>query len=325
MKTVILLPYFGKFNNYFELWLNSCRENSDFDWLIFSDVDLCSALPKNVKIVHCTLRDLREKFQKKLGMPLVLKNAYKLCDYKQFYGYLFSEYLQGYDYWGYCDCDLIFGNIRGFLSRNLQAEYDKLFRTGHFSLIRNDPKLNELFFKYGTYKITLTSPVIYGYDESITGYHLGFAGELIENGYTFGDFAEWIADIDFRHYPFYEISNMGVPCVFLYENGRVYRLRKEENVIKKQERMYVHLQKRKMDVDPDIDLNKFLICPNRFCKYSDEILESEEFWKNALQEQDDYFDVRREKRMNHVRDIKRLLHEPHKLSCILYRLKGHSL
>ena len=237
MKTLILLPYFGKFNNYFELWLNSCRENSDFDWLIFSDVALCTALPKNVKIVHCTLRDLKEKFQKKLGLTLVLKDAYKLCDYKQFYGYLFSEYLQGYDYWGYCDCDLIFGNIRDFLSRNLQDRYDKLFRTGHFSMIRNDPELNELFFKYGTYKITLTSSVIYGYDESITGYHLGFAGELIENGYTFGNFSEWIADIDFRHYPFYEISNVGVPCVFLNENGRVYRLDKEKNIIKKQERM----------------------------------------------------------------------------------------
>ena len=64
MKTVILLPYFGKFNNYFELWLNSCRENSDFDWLIFSDVDLCIALPKNVKIVHCTSRLKREILKK---------------------------------------------------------------------------------------------------------------------------------------------------------------------------------------------------------------------------------------------------------------------
>lgn len=323
MKTLIFLPYFGKFNEYFELWFSSCSKNLAFDWLIFTDANLCIKMPQNVKIVRCTLGELKEKFQKKLDVPLVLENAYKLCDYKQFYGYLFSEYLCGYDYWGYCDCDLIFGNIRRFMTQNVQENYDKLFRTGHFSIIRNDPELNELFFKYNTYQITLTSPVIYGYDESITGYHLGFTGELIENGYTFGDFSEWIADIDFRHYPFYEISNPVSPCVFLYENGGVYRLDKKKNEIVKQEKMYVHLQKRKMEVDSDIDPNRFLICPNRFCKYSEEILGSEEFWKNAFQEQDKYFDYKLEKKMNRVRDIKRLLHEPHKLSCILYRLRGH--
>ena len=76
-------------------------------------------MPQNVKIVRCTFGELKEKFQKKLDVPLVLENAYKLCDYKQFYGYLFSEYLCGYDYWGYCDCDLIFGNIRRFVTQNV--------------------------------------------------------------------------------------------------------------------------------------------------------------------------------------------------------------
>lgn len=322
MKTLIFLPYFGKFNNYFELWLNSCGKNPDFDWLIFSDATLCATLPENVKIIHCTLSELKEKFQKKLDVSLVLKDAYKLCDYKQFYGYLFSEYLQGYDYWGYCDCDLIFGNIRGFLSRNLQDTYDKLFRTGHFSIIRNDPKLNELFFKYGTYKITLTSPVIYGYDESITGYHLGFAGELIENGYTFGDFAEWIADIDFRHYPFYEISNPTTPCVFSYERGRVFRIDWNDGNLVKSEKMYVHLQKRMMDVEDGINPDCYLICPNKFLKYNEEILASEKFWKQVMQEKAAYFDYEKEWRRNKIRDIKRFLHEPQKIKSILYRLKG---
>lgn len=322
MNTLIILPYFGKFNDYFELWLNSCGKNADFDWLILTDAMIGCTVPDNVSIVHCTLGELKAQFQKKIDVPLALEKAYKLCDYKQFYGYLFSEYLQGYDYWGYCDCDLIFGSIRSFATQDIQKSYDKVFRTGHFSFIRNDPDINELFFKYGTYKITLTSPVIYGYDESITGYHLGFAGELIENGYAFGDFAEWIADIDFRYYPFYEVSNRTSPCVFLYEDGHIYRLDQGENGIAKQERMYIHLQKRKMQVDTDIDPDKYLICPNRFCRYSEELLESEAFWKEVCQEQEHYFDFRLEQKMNWIRDIKRLLHEPHKLDCILYRLRG---
>lgn len=323
MKTVILLPYFGRFNEYFLLWLNSCGKNSEFDWLIFSDIVLRSETPSNVKIINCTFEELKEKFQKKLDVLLVLEEPYKLCDYKQFYGYLFAEYIKGYDYWGYCDCDLIFGNIRNFLSKNIQKSYDKIFRTGHFSIIRNDAELNELFFKYGTYRITLTSSVIYGYDESIDGYHLGFAGELLDSGYTFKDCPEWIADIDFRHYPFYEISdNRLSPCVFLYDNGRLFRLNKDGATIKKQEKMYLHLQKRKMIVDSDLDMNKFLICPNRIMKYNEKILEDNVFWEAAFQEKDNYFDFKLERKLNRIRDIKRLLHEPNKLSCALYRLKG---
>lgn len=323
MKTLIFLPYFGTFHSYFELWLNSCGKNQDFDWLIFTDAELHHKMPENVKIVCCTLWELKEKFQRKMNVPLKLEHAYKLCDYKQFYGYLFSEYLRGYDYWGYCDCDLIFGNIRGFVTQKIQENYDKLFRTGHFSIIKNDAELNRLFFQYHTYQITLTSSVIYGYDESITGFHLGFAGELIENGYKFGEFSEWIADIDFRRYPFYERSNPGSPCVFLYEDGRVYRLEKTENSIVKQEKMYLHLQKRNMQVDHDIDPEQFLICPNRFCRYREETLKSERFWKNAFQEKEEYFDYELERKRNCIRDIRRFLHEPCKRKAILYRMRGY--
>ena len=37
LKKILIIPYFGKFNNYFELWLKSCEYNTDFDWLIFTD------------------------------------------------------------------------------------------------------------------------------------------------------------------------------------------------------------------------------------------------------------------------------------------------
>ena len=34
-KVVFIIPYFGKFNNYFQLFLNSCAYNKKFEWLIF--------------------------------------------------------------------------------------------------------------------------------------------------------------------------------------------------------------------------------------------------------------------------------------------------
>lgn len=36
-KCAFVLPYYGKFGNYFQLFLNSCATNTDYDWLIFTD------------------------------------------------------------------------------------------------------------------------------------------------------------------------------------------------------------------------------------------------------------------------------------------------
>ena len=82
MKTLIFLPYFGQWNDYFKLWLHSCSYQKDFNWLILTDIPIKEALPKNINIVYSTLPSLKEKFQKKLGIPLSLERPYKLCDYK---------------------------------------------------------------------------------------------------------------------------------------------------------------------------------------------------------------------------------------------------
>ena len=38
MKSIaFVIPYFGKFPNYFSLWLQSCRNNPTIDWLLFTD------------------------------------------------------------------------------------------------------------------------------------------------------------------------------------------------------------------------------------------------------------------------------------------------
>lgn len=325
MKTLIFLPYFGRWNSYFKLWLHSCSYQKDFDWLILTDIPIAEVLPDNITVVYCTLQSLKEHFQKKLKMPLSLERPYKLCDYKPFYGYLLSEYLQKYDYWGYCDCDLIFGDIRKYLTRDLQKKYDKCIRTGHFSVIRNTPAINTAFLKYNTYKIVLTSPVIYGHDESIEGYHPGFAGELLNEGYRFFNLEQPVADIDFRRYPFYEMDHSGGPYIYFYNKGKLYRIYREKGKIVKSECMYVHLQKRRMSVDEAVNPECFLICPNHFTKCPSDIpeenplLNSDIFWEQISQDKKGYFNRNAERFQNLYRDFRRLLHEPEKMDSLLYR------
>ena len=149
MKKILILPYFGKFNNYFNLWLDSCKYNNDIDWLIITDNHI-NQISNNIKVINKTFEDLKSYIQKKFNFKINLETPYKLCDYKPYYGYIFEEYIKGYDFWGYCDCDLIFGDINKFIIQDIFDKYDKIFRRGHLSFIRNNKYINTNFFKHDT-------------------------------------------------------------------------------------------------------------------------------------------------------------------------------
>ena len=48
-KKVIILPYFGDFPKYIDLFIKSCEYNQDYDFLIISDNEMLIELPKNIK------------------------------------------------------------------------------------------------------------------------------------------------------------------------------------------------------------------------------------------------------------------------------------
>ena len=60
-KCVFILPYFGKFNNYFPLFLKSCEKNPTYNWLIFTDCKEKYNYPENVDVVDMTLQELKKK------------------------------------------------------------------------------------------------------------------------------------------------------------------------------------------------------------------------------------------------------------------------
>ena len=322
MKILIILPYFGKFNSYFPLWLKSVKYNSDIDFLIITDNNWHWDTYDNVKVINITFEELKEQFENKFGIKIELKRPYKLCDYKPYYGFLFSEYLLDYDFWGYCDCDLIFGRIRSFISDDLLLKYDKLLRTGHLTFVRNTHDINNNFLKYDTYKMVIKSPAIYGYDESKFGYHNGFAGELMESGYCFYENESIVGDVDYRHYPFRIVTDPLKCCVFCFQEGKIFRIDKSDNGITTTELMYVHLQKRHMEVSIDINDDNYLIRPNCFRPINDEELYSESFWNEVSKEQNGYFSQKKEWLRNQKRDLLRLIYEPNKLKSLTYRFTG---
>lgn len=144
-KIALILPYFGKFPNYFPLFLISCQKNPSIDWLIYTDIIEKYDWPQNVHVIYMSFHNFRDRLQRVISFPIELQVPYKLCDFKPVYGEALQDDLLGYDFWGYCDCDLIFGDIREFITDDLLTRYNKLFTRGHLSLYHNDSETNSFW------------------------------------------------------------------------------------------------------------------------------------------------------------------------------------
>jgi len=168
-KIALIIPYFGKWPIYIHLYFASLAKNPMVDLLIFSDIpDEISVLP-NVKIIRFSLQEFGKLATQKLGIPIKVTRAYKLCDFRPAYGLIFEDYLLDYPYWAYGDLDLVYGDIRRVLPDDWTS-YDALsmrneWMTGSFSILRNTLKMNELFKRSATWVDTLNAEKYLGFDE----------------------------------------------------------------------------------------------------------------------------------------------------------------
>ena len=94
-------------------------------------------------------------------------------DYKPAYGFIFQKELQGYEYWGYCDLDIVLGKLDAFITDRYLAKFDKIFTLGHMSIFRNVDEVNNVFLKsyknsgakYQSYKEVLQNEKNLVFDE----------------------------------------------------------------------------------------------------------------------------------------------------------------
>ena len=277
-KCVFILPFFGKFNNYFNLFLKTCGMNRKFDWLIFTDDKSKYNYPSNVKVIYTTFQDLKEKIQEKLDINISLPKPYKLCDYRPAFGYIFSDYICEYEYWGHCDCDLIFGNLDAFLVPLLDEGYDKVFAAGHLTIYKNNVENNMRFMKTYRgrvlYKKFLTVPRSCNFDED---WHLdNIHGIFLEAGTKV--YCKSLAiNPSNRHSLFVQREYDPVTrtyhdikfgkAIYVWDKGNLYQILKGtfSEIVKKRNFLYMHFQEREMSMDPRVlDCDFFQIVPNKF-------------------------------------------------------------
>ncbi len=295
-KILFILLYFGKLPNTFQLWLNGCEKNHNYNWMIFTDDFSKYDYPENVSVKYTTLENIKNRFEDKLGFNISLSKPYKLCDFRPLYGFFFKEYLRGYSHWGYCDTDLLFGNLSNFIDDEMLSNYSKIHMLGHLSIIKNTDYENNIY-KYCDYKEILQSDQNRTFDELF--YKPNFNSLLRDNGGKIKDIIPY-CDIGSFHYNFwcyeYKKGNKTEksdypPCVFLFNNGIANQIWLENEKICCREVAYVHFQKRKINTDTNMyDNDCYLLVPNRIIPFDKENYITKDFIiKNTADNSEYYF------------------------------------
>lgn len=166
----IIIPYFGKWPVWMPYYWETCRFNADINWVFYTDCGMPEHLPSNVKVIQISYADYCQFVSRKLTIQFSPANPYKLCDIKPLLGYLHEDELKDYDFWGFGDIDLIYGDLRAYFTQARLAKKD-LFSTharrisGHLCLIRNTVEMRIAFKKVKGWQALIASEQHQAFDE----------------------------------------------------------------------------------------------------------------------------------------------------------------
>lgn len=244
MRIAVIVAWFGPLPTYFPAWLRSAEMNPDVDFFLFFDQEVQSKA-ENIHIISTTLEAEVQRAEKALGEPVTIKNAYKFCDLRPFFGRVYAGYLKGYDFWGYCDIDLVFGQVRQFLTDDVLEKYDRFYEWGHFSLLRNCERINHIYDLPGclyTRDETLRKAIKVNAEE-----HYGLNRICEKNDiawYKEQDFADF--SVVYSDLLLHTGARNYAHQTFFWEEGHVYQaFVDDDGGIGTKEYVYIHWQKRK--------------------------------------------------------------------------------
>lgn len=266
MKSLaFIVPWGGKLPSYFQLWLESCRWNPSVDFFIFTDDKTYYNYPDNVKVHYMTFDQMKALFQKKYDFPISINTPYKFCDFKPAYGEIFSDYLEGYDYWGHCDVDLIWGNIRKFVTDDILTSYERVFSRGHCSIYENTIEGKVLYRTLPAcgcqdWKKVFQSEKSYCFDEW-AGHCGGGLSQIMKINHVEVYDEVCMADIYMNSGKF-EINRMEKHKNLYFEcrNGKL----ELKGTDIEREILYAHFQKRRIKIEKNLNYDRFyFVAPNR--------------------------------------------------------------
>ena len=267
-KIIVIFPHFGKLPPQYKMWRESALYNTDVTFLFFTD---CDVEPANNIIVHkITFADFTQMVQSRFNFQIVLDRPYKICDYRPAFAYILSEYVKGYNFWGWGDLDVVYGDIRHFITDDVLSRYKMISGFGHFTLLCNDEFTNTFFMKevdgYMSYKDAFTQRCSMFFDEYE---HKGFGDKWLgcqpEKCWT-----EWPFDNASKpkqSYHFNSLTRGWKQIIFEHLDNKLYMIRFNHGKIEKRESLYAHFQHRGFMKDRVRDYSHFLVTPGAIINY----------------------------------------------------------
>ena len=227
------------------MWRASASYNTDIDFLFFTDCDVEPA--KNIIVHKMTFADFRQMVQDKFDFPIVLDRPYKICDYRPAFAHILSDYIKGYDFWGWGDLDVVYGDIRHFVTDEVLSCHKMISGYGHFTLYRNDEYTNTFFMKdvdgYVSYKEAFTEQRSMYFDE----YEYKGFGDKWRGCHPDECWLEWPFDNASKpkqSYHFNSLTRGWKQIIFEHIGNKLYMLRFNHGKLEKKESLYAHFQHR---------------------------------------------------------------------------------
>jgi hypothetical protein len=148
----MIVPYFGPFPEWMDIWLaDFMRTMRPQGYSLLLDTDLPA---------------FKDRVKDKLGIDFPgVRGGAKAWDYRGSLGALYEEEIKGFDFWGHCDFDVVWGQINKWASDQILSELDVYsshdeYVCGCFSLYRNIQLVNNLFkdSQYWIYNLSNQEP-----------------------------------------------------------------------------------------------------------------------------------------------------------------------
>lgn len=268
MKSIVIIfPYFGVLPVQYKMWRESALRNPSVDFMFFTDADVEPA--KNIIVHKMKFNAFQHLVQEAFDFPITLDRPYKLCEYKQAYGFILQKFIEDYDFWGFGDLDLIYGNIRSFITdQALQHKF--LLGWGHFSILKNETETNTFFMKridgYQNYTEAFTTKKITFFDEFG---HKGCSDKWKECRPQDCWLEEPFDNVSKpkQSYHFRSLNRNWDQVLFEHINNTLYMLHFNNGHIEKKESLYAHFQHRPFMKDQIRNYDHFLITPRKMIDY----------------------------------------------------------
>ncbi len=172
-RIVVLIPYFGRWPFWMDFYLESMRWNPTIDWRFYTDCGEPPHAPSNASFIQYSFSDYQQRVRDVLGIDFRPASPYKLCDIKPAYGYIHAAEIVDYDYWAFGDIDIVYGDVRGFITPQMLnhslISFHKRRVSGHFTLLANTAFAREAFMQEPSWRAVFELPDHTAFDEKSFG------------------------------------------------------------------------------------------------------------------------------------------------------------